>query len=90
MEMERLVNVLVKSIRTGNFTFYISSLHALVPWFFAMDHANYARWLPVHIQDMMLLKTNHPQVHQEFINGNFVVQRSQHKFSTMSLNQSHE
>lgn len=37
-------------------------LEALVPWFFALDHVNYARWIPIHIRGMKALpahvKTN--------------------------------
>ena len=31
---------------------YVESLKAMVPWFFALDHYNYARWIPIHIRDM--------------------------------------
>lgn len=59
-------------------------------WFFAFDKTNYARWLPIHIKDMVELQQNHPEVYREFINGNFVVQRSEKKFSMMAKDQSHE
>ena len=35
-----------------NFCLYVESMKALVPWFFALDHQNYSRWLLVHIRDM--------------------------------------
>ena len=34
---------------------YVESLEALVPWYFALDHINYARWIPIHIRDMKSL-----------------------------------
>ena len=69
---------------------YIDTLNQLVPWLFALDHVHYACWLPVHIRDMMVPRTMHPSIHDEFQNGNFVVQRSTHTFSRMALDQSHE
>jgi len=51
---------------------------------------NYARWLPVHIKDMVQLRQVVPSVHEQFEHGNFVVHKSAHIFSTMALAQAHE
>ena len=37
------------------FKLYIKVLEELTPLFFAMNHVNYARWMPVHIRDMKSL-----------------------------------
>ena len=55
-----------------------------------MDHTNYARWLPVHVRDMVQIKYKHPDMYTEFIKGNFVFQKSSHKFSLIGKDQSHE
>ena len=55
-----------------------------------MDHTNYARWLPVHVRDMVQIKYKHPDMYIEFIKGNFVFQKSSHKFSLIGKDQSHE
>ena len=34
----------------------MESLKALAPWFFALDHHNYARWIPIHIRAIRNLK----------------------------------
>ena len=52
-----------------------------------MDHTNYACWLPVHVCDMVQLPHKDPQL---YIKGNFVVQMSDHKFSLIRKEQSHE
>ena len=39
---------------------------------------------------MVQLPQKHPQLYAEFLKGNFVVQRSAHKFSQISKDQSHE
>ena len=41
------------------------------PLMFALDHPNYARWLPMHICDIMLLEACHTDVAAEFKKGNF-------------------
>ena len=40
---------------TSQFTVYVESMEQLVQWIFALDHINYARWIPVHVQDMQSL-----------------------------------
>ncbi len=69
---------------------YLQVCDELCAWFHVMDHTNYARWLPVHVRDMTLLRDKHPRVYMEFLNGNFVVQKSRRKFSLMAKDQSHE
>ncbi|VDI52492.1 Hypothetical predicted protein [Mytilus galloprovincialis] len=45
----------------------------LIPWVFALDHPNYARWLPIHVRDMLSLDTLAPSIATEFESGHFVV-----------------
>ena len=40
------------------------------------------------MRDMVQLPSTHPDVHEAFQNGLFVVQRSNKKFATMALDQS--
>ena len=80
----------VRSLRTGDFLLYSQVLGKLVPWAFALNHHNYARWLPVYIRDMITLKEKHPTVLQQFLKGHFVVQKSYRRFSMMTLDQNHE
>ena len=74
MELELLMLQFIRSLHEGNFNLYVDSLNQLAPWFFALDHVHYARWLPVHIRDMNALSITHPSIYSEFQNGNFVVQ----------------
>ena len=39
---------LVRSFRKANFSMYVKAINQLLPWFFALDHPNYAKWLSVH------------------------------------------
>ena len=54
----------------------------------SLDHHNYARWLPVHINDMKHLP---PAVLKQFVeNGFCVVTKTSNKFSAIPINQAHE
>ena len=90
MELELLMCRLVRSLREGDFLLYVQVCDELCPWFHVMDHTNYARWLPVHVRDMVQLSEKHPYIHAEFLKGNFVIQKSPHKFSLIGKDQSHE
>ena len=59
----------VRSLREGNFHLYIQALQKIAHLMFALDHPNNARWLPVHIRDMMLLEECHLDVAAEFKKG---------------------
>ncbi|KAE8751353.1 hypothetical protein FOCC_FOCC001924 [Frankliniella occidentalis] len=56
----------VRATRTANIVLYIEALCRIVPYFFAMDHTHYARWLPIHIRDLVNLPKSHPQLWEEF------------------------
>ena len=43
MELEVCVLTYVRSLREANFVMYLDALTELAPWFFALDHMNYAR-----------------------------------------------
>lgn len=90
LNIELLILVLIKAIRTGNFILYIESLEKLIPWFFALDHIHYARWLSVHLMDMKQLYLTNPDIYSEFLNGKFVIRKTENPFSAMALDQCHE
>ena len=47
----------------------LEALNKIVPWFFALDHTNRARWMPIHLHDLVSLKVCHPTIHAEFVKG---------------------
>jgi len=65
-------------------------LRKCVRGFSPFGQTNYARWTPVFLKDMERLPQIHPTVHDAFMEGKFVVQRGDKKFSMMALDQSHE
>lgn len=91
VKMYLLINSqFVRGQRSGDWPLTLSACSSLCPWLFTFGHTNYARWMPVFLRDMAQLPTIHPSVHQEFMSGKFVVQRSERKFSLMALDQSQE
>jgi len=90
LQLELLVLTYVRSLRTADFPLYIDCLIKLAPWFFALDHINYAQWVPVHVRDMINLSDVHPQIASEFISGNFTVHKTGRVFSSMAIDQGHE
>ena len=88
MRLETLILLFVRAHREKDFSLYVEVLEELVPLFFALDHINYARWLPIHIRDMKSLP---PSVHEEFtINQRWVVSKTRNKFSAIPIDQAHK
>ncbi|KAJ8349373.1 hypothetical protein SKAU_G00245030 [Synaphobranchus kaupii] len=55
MRYETLILIFIRAHRERNFPLYVEVLEVLAPLFFALDHVNYSRWMPVHIRDMKSL-----------------------------------
>ena len=90
LDLELTVLAFVRSIREANFQLYIDALTKLVPWFFTLDHHNYSRWLPVHLNDMVSLPERHPQVYAEFLRGNFTVNKTGNISSDLAIDHAYE
>ena len=52
LRYETLILIFVRAHREKKFLLYAQVLEKLPPLFFALDHVNYSRWIPVHIRDM--------------------------------------
>ena len=87
--MELVILLLIRSFREANYYLYCQALAELIPYFFANNNVNYARWLPIHYRDMVSLDQKHPQLALEFQSGNFVVHKSCREFSAMAFDQAH-
>ena len=90
LSMELTIISLVRAFREANFTLYRHALCAVIPFFFANNNVNHARWLPVHLKDLLSLEHKHPDIFQEFLSGKFVVFMSSRTFSAMAIDQAHE
>lgn len=90
LKLELTVMVYMRAIREADFQLYVEALSKIVPWFFALDHTHYSRWVPIHLRDMVSLKQLHPDVYAEFVKGNFVIKKSSRAFSAVAIDQAHE
>ena len=81
MKFQINYQVFVRTMREGNFKLFVKILISLVKYFFIFYHYNYARWLSMHIQDLLSLPITRPQLYQDFERGNFVVQILSREFS---------
>jgi len=48
----------------------------MIPWWFAYDKFNYARYLLMYYAQMANLPVEHPDVHRKFMEGHFSMQLS--------------
>ena len=71
----------IMAIREGQFELHVEVCDKVADWACNLDHTNYSRALPLYVHYMVELFVKHPSVYEEFKRGNFVVQRSAHKFS---------
>ena len=90
LQLECLLLAFIRSQWEANYPLYVETLTAIIPWMFAIGHHHYARWLTVHVMDLNELPNDSPHTHTEFVNGNFVTQKSSHKFSALAHDQMHE
>jgi hypothetical protein len=67
---------------------YVEALEELIPSFFALDHVNYARWAPIHLQDMKSLPESISKLFQ--VEGRWVLSKTGNRFSAMPFHQAHE
>ena len=88
--MELTILILIWSFREANFRLYRESLFEPIPYLFPDNNVNYARFLPIHLRDMMCIEEQHPEVAREFHKGNFVVHKSDRDLSAVATDQSHE
>lgn len=90
LEFQLTILLFVQSLRDGRFSQYKDTINQLLPWFFALDKVNYARWLTVHLHDMMSLGETCADVEERFEEGFFVVHKTQRKFSALAIDHAHE
>ena len=87
MRYETMILMFVRAHREKCFSLYVQVLEELVHLFFALDHVNYARWVPIHLRDMRSLPVS---IKKEFEEQHWVISKTRNKFSSMPIDQAHE
>ena len=89
-DFQLLILHFIRSERERNFDLYVHVLKASMKYIFALNHYNYARWLSIHVDDLMKLECTCPEIYEEFCCGNFVIRKTNNPFSAIAIDQAHE
>ena len=79
LQLELLFLQFLRSQRDPNFDMYVETLR-IIPWMFA----HYARWMTIHVNDLLELQLTCPTIYAEFQKGNFATQKTRHMFSSLA------
>ena len=74
--VENVVLGLLRSSREGNWNLHLNAIRSMIPWCFAYDKVNYARYLTAYYAEMTNLQETNPDVYEAFEAGQFSVQLS--------------
>ena len=69
---------IVEIMREGDWMLHLASIRDTIPWCFAYDKLNYARFLNYYYASMSGLPIEHPEIHNHFMQGGFSVQICSH------------
>ena len=91
IELVELMLNMLRATREGNWKLHLKAIHDLVPWCFAYDNINYARYLSAYYAEMSNLHIEHPQVYEYMEQGGFSVQiGSSNSFGRIPVDQTVE
>lgn len=82
MQFQTILNFL-RATREKNFSLHLESVNQLIKYFFAHNHTNYARLLPLYLSSITYTKFNNPEIWNELKNGNFCVSKSNIPFTSI-------
>ena len=82
---------LLRADREGNWYLHLSCIRRMIPWCFAMDKINYARYLSVYYAQMTCLQEKSPELYDYFHRGGFSVQLKEgNPFGRIAIDQTTE
>lgn len=90
LDFQKVVLCFVRSLREANFYLFVASLDRLCSFFFALDHTHYARWGTVFVNELKLLGSTDPNLHEQFVSGFFVARKSDGFFNNIGFDHFHE
>lgn len=74
--VEEVLLGLLRASREGNWELHLHAIRTMIPWCFAYDKINYARYLSPYFAQMTNLPEKNPSVYEAFKTGQFSVQLS--------------
>eukprot|EP00794_Sanderia_malayensis_P012433 gene12433-13718_t len=90
IKMSGVLLQFIRATRVVDWDLHLSTFRAMLPWFFACDRINYARYGSAYWLEMIAVETAHPGILHD-LSTNFAVQRqSSHGFSAVACDQTIE
>ncbi|KAK3746101.1 hypothetical protein QZH41_015518, partial [Actinostola sp. cb2023] len=77
MRMVMEMFAFIRSVRNADWKLHLITLELFTKYFFSHDRFNYARMIPVYLAEMASLEASDPEIYDEFINGNWVVNKNE-------------
>ena len=74
LDMVEILLRLLRALREGNWELHVLAIRSMIPWCFAYDNVNYARYLSSYLSEMSHLGEEHPDVLAYLRSGGFSVQ----------------
>ena len=84
---QQIIFMFIRAHRERKLELMVTTLRKLVPLFFALDHQNYSRWIPIFIRDLEALPDS---IQEEFEKGHWTITRSNRRFSSLPIDHAHE
>lgn len=85
IEMVELLLNVIYACRAGLWDLLLECIREIIPYAFAYDNINYARYLSVMLGDMFALEIDFPEIYEQFLLGNFTAQISDGSFSRVEI-----
>ena len=67
----------VSAVTTGDWLLHLTALKSFTKYLFSHDRLNYARMIPLYLAEMEVMPKSDPEVYEEFLSGNWVVNKNQ-------------
>ena len=89
--VENVLLGLLRASREGNWNLHLNAIRTTIPWCFAYDKVNYARYLSAYYAQMTNVTEMYPCVYEAFKSGQFSVKiSSNNPFGRIPVDQTTE
>ncbi|KAK5924833.1 hypothetical protein CgunFtcFv8_017411 [Champsocephalus gunnari] len=85
VDMVEVMLGLIRASREGDWMLHLASIRAMIPWCFAHDKLNYARYLSYYYAVMSRLHVDHPEVYAHFMRGGMIGRDSSQQLNHTDL-----
>lgn len=80
MKFVACIHMFLRATREGNWKSHLESLQSLGKYFFEHDRLIYYRMVPLYLAQMEQLELSDPDLQEEFMKGNFCVNKNHFPF----------